>query len=60
MLEGARLKNFIYDVLMEIYPTLVKMFYSNLRYVNEVITFEVKKHLFSLFLKKFAEIYNLP
>lgn len=60
MLEEARIRNFIYDVLMEIYPILVRMFYANLKFSYGVITHEVKKYSISLSLEEFAEICNLP
>lgn len=44
---------------LNIYPTLVNMFYANLIYANGVITSEVKKHQISLSLEDFVEICNL-
>lgn len=60
MLEEARMRNFIYDVLMEIYPILVRIFFANLKFSNGIITHEVKKYPISLSLEEFAEICNLP
>ncbi|CAI8616071.1 unnamed protein product [Vicia faba] len=59
LFEGARLKSFIYDVEMEIYPTLVIMLYANLILDNGIITYGVKKHQISMSLEEFSEFYNL-
>lgn len=53
-------KNFICDVPMNIYPTLVWIFYTNLIFSNDIITSKVKKHSISLYLKEFIKICNLP
>lgn len=56
LLEGSRLRNFICDVPMEIYPTLVKLFYAKLIFTNGIITYEVNKHPTPLSLEEFVEI----
>lgn len=57
---GAQLKRFIYDILNEWCCTLVRMFYSNLNYIDEVITSKLKKHRICLSLKEFTTVCNLP
>lgn len=42
ILKGSRLENFTYEAPMEIYPTLVRMFYANIRYAHGFITYKVK------------------
>lgn len=41
MSEEANLKSFISEALWENYPTFVRMFLSNLKYTNGIITSEV-------------------
>lgn len=42
------------------FPTLVNMFYGNLRYAKWGLTSEVNKYNISLSLEAFGEIFNFP
>lgn len=42
------------------YTSLVKMFYSNLYYVDGIVSYEVIKHKISISLNKYVEIMDLP
>lgn len=42
------------------FPTLVRMFYSNLKYVWGILNTKLKKHKIKQSLQEFAEIFNLP
>lgn len=42
------------------YPSLVKMFSSNLYFIDEIVLSEVKRHKTSLSLEEFVNILNLP
>lgn len=53
------LKGFILEEHREIFPTLVRMFYTKLNYIDGVLISEVKKHQIWLTLEEFANISNL-
>lgn len=53
------MKDFISSVPKEMFPTLVRMFYSNLNYEDEIITSKVREHLIPLTLQELTKIYDL-
>lgn len=51
---------FIYNTPKKMFPTLVKMFYSNLNYIDGVVTSEVRKQDIFLSFEEIDEICDLP
>lgn len=56
----AKFKDFICRTSEEKFPSLVKLFYSNINYKDGIISYEVCEQDIYLSLKKFVKIYYLP
>lgn len=56
----AGLRNFIFEVPHERFPTLVRMFYAKLKYTYGTLGYRVKKYPIQLSLKEFAQFLDLP
>lgn len=59
MFDEANLESFIKNTRGEIYLTLVRVFFTNLKYAYGITTFEIQKHQIYLSLEEFVEICNL-
>lgn len=44
----------------EVYPSLVKTFFSNIYLTGGILHYEVKRHMMTLSIEKFRDILNLP
>lgn len=53
------MKRCIYVIPNKSFSTLARMLYSNLNFIDEVLSSEFKKHWIHLSLENFANIYNL-
>lgn len=58
-LEESNLNKFIYNPLRKVYPSLIKMFYSNLYFTDGIIYSKVRKHEISLTLEEIAKVLDL-
>lgn len=58
--KEASLRSFIYDIPKKMFLILVRMLYSNLKYVRGILTNEVNKNKIRQSLEEFNNICNLP
>lgn len=55
----VNLRNFVFEVPQEIFPSLVRLFYFNRKYSNGFLSSEVKKHPIQISLEEYTQVYNL-
>lgn len=53
------LPNLVFEIPQEISPTLVRLFYADLKYVGGILRSKFKKYQIHLTLKELTHIYNL-